>query len=163
MKSILATYNEDYPGDMYLRGMQRNFNTGITEWRAVNMPLFWSDPFPAISPAPVIASVTLRTLYLHAGERTIVSERALSLDLIKLQTIQSGTHSRWQADTTKNLPSGIKAGYYEIAFSDNFGRDIRTAPFIFTPAPAGAFPIISFQTNSPGGQLVATFETNNSI
>jgi len=163
MKSILATYSENYPGDMYLRGMSRNFNTGIVEWRSNVLPLFWSPPFAAVTPAPTISGVTLRKLYLHAGERTVISEQALGLDFMQLNTIQSGAYQRWQANTAKSLPTGTKSGYYEIAFSDNFGREFRTAPFIYTPPPAGTFPVISFQTNSPGGQLVVTFETNNSI
>jgi hypothetical protein len=163
MKSVLPTYNETYPGDMYLRGMHRNFNTGIVEWRDVNLPLFWSDPFPAKSPAPTIAAVSIRKLYLHAGERTVVSEQSLALDTVQLVTISGGSYSRWQSDTNKNLPTSLKAGYYEIAFSDNFGREMRTAPFIYNPPAAGSFPVISFQTNSPGGQLVASFETNNSV
>ena len=148
---------------MYLRGMSRNFNTGIVEWRSNVLPLFWSDPFAAVTPSPTISAVTLRKLYLHAGERTVISEQALGLDLLQLQTINSGTYQRWHANTAKALPTGTKSGYYEIAFSDNFGREFRTAPFIFNPPASGTAPVVSFYTNSPGGQLVVTFETNNSI
>ena len=155
MKALLAIFMSGQ--DHQLRGMYHNWWTGLFTWRSEQMIPCWSPAFEKVTPAPAMSEIYLNRIDLHTGKRVVIESTLLPNNLFILET--TGNRYRWRADTTKPIPQG--SGVYDITFADFYMMEFITAPFRLCTAET--IPVANFNTNSPGGQLVATFETNNGL
>lgn len=152
MNSLLPCYIAAQEHDFKLRGMFGSWFSGIFDHTGEGMPLFWSPPFDAVTPAPTIVSVTLQKVVITGATLRVKSSTTLSTDTVAIEQF-SATQHRWKSNPAK-LIGKKKPGTYLITFEDSIGREYHTAPFHISnqfniQTTPGGIIVINVNTNSP--------------
>jgi hypothetical protein len=150
MKSPLAFFRTYLDPDYNLRGMFRNFETGIFRWQEDKMFACWTPSFSAAHPYPTIVRVDICKIDISTGYRKEISRSALSTSLFEL-IVDSGS-VKWSGDQSVSI--GVQqVGTYDLQIEDSYGNEFVSNPFYLCQPWGSYIPVIWFQTNSPGALL----------
>ena len=147
MKSPLAFFNGFDDQDYNLRGMWRNYETGIFRWPEERMFACWT---PAFSGSPVLESVTLTRIDIVRNRR-VIDTFDMSLGLFQLESLEGG-FKRWKGNVNTSLGL-FDTGTYDFTIKDSYGNEFVSNPFYICNPYAGYIIVIDFDTNNPGDFL----------
>lgn len=157
MNSQLAFFKSANDQDYNLRGIWKNYQTGIFRHRDEVMFQCWTFPVEDIAGlTPTITSLKINRIEITKYRR-VVETFTLSVLLFQHEAV-SATHYRWTGDTSK-LIGLFSDATYDFEITDSFGNYFISNPFYLEQSQGVLVPVVIVSTIAPGNtEDIYTFQ-----